>query len=228
MKQDGPKAMKCACQHCCTVRRSIVLLPFAGAPENAFASLKGEIAQVANSVEVDLAEISSDVAGGETIQTLAEKVCELLKKVPGRIVIFGHSMGALIAFEAALRFEQERIERLVLSACPPPDEVSAPAGELGASFFPLDESSVSLKQPRKRSGTIVDRLERDLKILSRYVPSHATSLSIDIRVLSGASDKVAPPAVTSRWAQFTTQRFEHRIFSGGHFYFVGRMPELSA
>ncbi len=50
-----------------------------------------------------------DLSQYTSIPDLADKLCAMLKPAEtpgGQVAFFGHSMGALLAFEVALRFEQ--------------------------------------------------------------------------------------------------------------------------
>ena len=62
------------------------------------------------------------------IESLAEKLYRILIKAPaGPVAFFGHSMGALVAFEVARRFESagNPIQALFVSACAAPGRMKS-------------------------------------------------------------------------------------------------------
>jgi len=75
-----------------------------------------------------------DLAAFTNISDLADGVCRMLSPLDqsdGRVAFFGHSMGALLAFEVARRFEAagSPVAALFVSACAAP-------GRIGYEYIP--------------------------------------------------------------------------------------------
>lgn len=147
--------------------------------------------------------------------------------------LFGHSLGALVAFEVA-RLAQRRWgagpDHLFVSACPPPPDVRSPLGDL-----PDDEL---LAEVQRRWGLLpaeviavpalreqaIRRFRADLTVLETYRMSDATPVDCPITALGGVDDPES--ASLPRWFVYTRAPFTVRMFPGGHFYFRDEWSDL--
>ncbi|WP_433333361.1 thioesterase II family protein [Spirillospora sp. CA-294931] len=144
---------------------------------------------------------------------------------------FGHSLGALVAFEAA-RALRDRPVRLVVSACPPPAEaVEGPAlhvlpdaellAEIDRSWGALPEAVRA--DPEFLAQTLV-RFRADLEVLETYRYGPGAPLDCPITAVGGDRDRH-----TGRmrgWRDHTTGTFDLRVLPGDHFYLRDRRDEL--
>ncbi|MFL1375908.1 MULTISPECIES: thioesterase II family protein [unclassified Nocardiopsis] len=152
--------------------------------------------------------------------------------------LFGHSMGALAAYEIA---------RLALARGGP-----APAW-LGASAWSpepgpeWDEPRHLLPADRLRAGlarmggtpaaTLEDPerwraaeplIRADLELVDTWRPRPGTPpLPIPVSALAGAEDAGMPPARMDAWRGHTAGPLARHTLPGGHFYFVGRIGEVA-
>lgn len=144
-------------------------------------------------------------------------------------VFFGHSLGALMAFEVArsLRDHGKPLpERLIASACPAPQLICArPAprhllpdhellAEIERESGPLPAEVRNDPQLLKISLTSI---RADLKMLETYAYRPGDPFGYPINALAGADDRIS--VSMAGWRDHTTGHFDLRIFTGGHFYF---------
>ncbi|MFF2226427.1 thioesterase II family protein [Streptomyces globisporus] len=155
-------------------------------------------------------------------------------------VFFGHSMGALLAHEVSRALETTGFpmgNRLILSACTPPDPASQSAS--GTEPATLRSDAEILAAVRGREGTptavlqdadlramLLPILRNDYLLVDLCRRRPAKPARAAITALGGDRDDTADPAGLSRWARFTAGDFDLRIFPGGHFYLASRQREL--
>ncbi len=149
--------------------------------------------------------------------------------------LFGHSLGALIAFEVARRLDGEPLlRRLFVSArrAPHLTEPLAPIAQL-----PADKFAATVQQ---RYGGIPDavfacpdllefllpRLRADFEILESYrSQSDASPLACGISAFGGTKDAV-PESDLRAWEGYTRADLRVRMVQGGHLYLDPCRAEL--
>jgi surfactin synthase thioesterase subunit len=148
------------------------------------------------------------------------------------LALFGHSLGAVLAAEAARLLERRGVEPFWVgvsgSACPQrraqapiPDhelsdrELMAELAGMGGMHRRIDE----LPQLRAR---FLQLVRSDLRALSRYRPDPLRArLAAPLTAFGAIDDPWAPPHAVAGWARETATRFRHRTFAGGHFFLLG-------
>ncbi|MFV2013612.1 MULTISPECIES: thioesterase II family protein [unclassified Micromonospora] len=143
-------------------------------------------------------------------------------------VFFGHSLGALVAFDTARELRARGLpgpRRLVLSACTPPHHglQRAPLHVLPDEEFidALSEQFGGLP-PAIRSepellGLVLPAYRADLEMFERYEYVPGEPLPCPMTVVGGADDYI-PSALLADWQQYTTGGFDLYTLPGGHFY----------
>lgn len=151
-------------------------------------------------------------------------------------VFFGHSLGALVAYETARALRdtgRTGPERLYLSAYRAP-HLHRPSGDIhqleGAELVAAIEAKhgplpAELKANRDLLDLMLPVLRADLTIVARYRARPAAPLSCPITVLGG-SDDTERGELLDAWRDYTTGPFQTRIFPGDHFYFRERTHDL--
>lgn len=160
------------------------------------------------------------------IPELADRVADVLASaaVPP-FAFFGHSMGALVAFEAALRLRDD------LGVAPSWLFVSgrrAPSTKRPAKSY--DDATV-ISEMRRLGGTdprllgdeellmtILPVTKNDYRAVQDYSWAQGAPLACPITVLIGDSDPQCTIDEAAAWAEHTAGAFDQRIFPGGHFF----------
>jgi surfactin synthase thioesterase subunit len=144
-------------------------------------------------------------------------------------VLFGHSLGALVAYEAARELRDRGLpgpDALVLSgtaaphALPHRPSMGALDGprllaEIERLYGPVP---ASLHEDPELSTLLLTGLRADLEIVSGYRPVPAEPLACPITVLGGRDDD-EPTDGLRAWRSYTTGAFDLHLFPGDHFYF---------
>ncbi|MFJ9823358.1 thioesterase II family protein [Streptomyces sp. NPDC101160] len=145
-------------------------------------------------------------------------------------VFFGHSLGALVAFEVAreLRARGRALpRRLIVSSCPAPPlpPVARPVHGLSDDEL-LDAIERGTGEPMAHLREDADLREHalasfraDYALLERYAPVAAEPLDRPITVLAGSEEPWS--SWHDGWAAHTSAATELRVAAGGHFYFRG-------
>lgn len=172
-----------------------------------------------------------------SIPQLADDILAVLESLPQRrLVLFGHSMGACVAFEVARRIEQHSsIELLGLVV----SGRTAPPRLRDRGVRRMDDGGV-IAEIRRLSGTD-DRLLLDEDIIRmimpaircdytavetyRYVPG--ARLRCPVSVLVGDSDPQVTLAEAEEWRDHTDGAFTLRSFPGGHFYLAEQNTQVA-
>jgi medium-chain acyl-[acyl-carrier-protein] hydrolase len=142
-------------------------------------------------------------------------------------VLFGHSLGARIAFELAVRLERANLPSprlLWLSATPSPD-----CQRVVKTYDLPDEAFI--ESIKAYSGTPKDvledtellrwflpRLRADTRLLERYALTQGAPVSTPLVFSYGSEDTVCDAAEAKLWERQTRGWFTARRFNGGHFY----------
>ncbi len=163
------------------------------------------------------------------ISLLAAAIAEALPPLfDTPFVLFGHSMGATVAFEVARhlrRANKTLLAHLFVSACSPPD-------------FPRQDSKVyELPEPefieelRRLNGTpdevlehpelmqlMLPMLRADFEAVQTYSYVAEPPLSCPLTVYGGTEDESVSREELDGWRQHTTVPFSLQMLQGNHFF----------
>ena len=173
----------------------------------------------------------------ESIAGLADAVTAALDGQLDRpYAFFGHSMGAIVAFEVAYR--------LLASSAPPPLRLfasgrRAPSTRREESVHLRDDAGVVAEL--KRLGGTDQRFLEDEEILALALPPTRSDykavetyrfeprppLDVPISVLSGRSDPQTTPQEIAAWVGHSTTPPDFHAFPGGHFFLDGCRDEVA-
>lgn len=153
--------------------------------------------------------------------------------------LFGHSMGALLAFEFARRIRRAggpAPARLIASGHRGPElprryaaiaHLAEPEfiAEIGQRYGGVPDEV--LRQPELMA-LLVPCLRADMTLIEHYRYSEAEPLDCPISAYGGREDPEATESQLSAWRSETRASFTVRQFSGGHFYIRDARKELLA
>jgi surfactin synthase thioesterase subunit len=166
---------------------------------------------------------------------LADQIYEVLgRDVQHPLSLFGHSMGALLGFEVARRFEADGREpvRLYASGRRAPstkrDEKAYNSDELIMSEVrELSGTAAALLADEEMMRAALPSLRADYKAVETYTcePEDAT-VRCPITALTGDSDPKTTLDEAKAWDRHTSGGFELQVFEGDHFFLSTRAPEV--
>ncbi|MDJ1133035.1 thioesterase II family protein [Streptomyces iconiensis] len=160
----------------------------------------------------------------------------LRKQIRGPYALFGHSLGAMVAFETARRLEAEGRSplRLTVAAQRPPHVPGerAPLHDLPyAAFMTMlglyGQVPVELFDDRAALDLAASSLRADFALVETYVPPGEPPLACPVTVLAGLADSSIPPASLRGWKALTEGEFTFRPVPGGHFFVNERTEEIT-
>ena len=176
--------------------------------------------------------------GDTPLTTMSSLVQAILAEVDfgGPYAFFGHSLGALVAYETALALRHGGLvgpEALLLSAYgaphlhrpgPPMHELDGPSllRAVENEFGPFPDE---LREDPELFELVLTGLRADLAIVATYQSAPAEPLSCPVVVLGGRDDQDTEPDLAA-WSRYTTCRFDLRMFSGDHFYFRENLNDV--
>lgn len=141
------------------------------------------------------------------------------------VALFGHSMGALLAFEVTKLLEADGVVPLVLFASskrPPgvPDPElphTATDGELIADIAALNGTEERLLDNADVRELFLPALRADYRVLETHRVD-GRGVACPVVALTGDDDDRVPVEDAAAWANHTSGRFDLHVFPGGHFY----------
>lgn len=221
----------------------LLCFPHAGGSASGYYPLSAEVAGTAETLIVQYPGRQDRLAEpfAERLGDVVDAVLAALPASGGRpLVIFGHSMGALLAFETARRLTAEgrSPSALLVSGCEAPS-LPRPVRTAG----PPDDEDL-IRDMRMLSGTD-EQLLADPEILRLALPplradyamlaarTHVPGppLRCPVVALSGDRDPRVSVEGARAWERETVGAFELRVLSGGHFFLgdhLDRVAELVA
>jgi medium-chain acyl-[acyl-carrier-protein] hydrolase len=169
---------------------------------------------------------------------LAGLVEALRPYVASPFVLFGHSVGALVAWELARRLRREDLRApayLIVSAHRAPSVPCRDPPLHGASDDALISYLRQLNGTREgvfRSGELLSHvlpiLRADLELHETHVPAPEPPLECPVAAFGGAADPRVSPPELEPWARETTGPFSLRLFAGDHFFLHTARPAVLA
>ncbi len=144
-----------------------------------------------------------------------------------QFALFGHSMGAILAYETALQLvrQQRRLPAAVVVSgrrAPHTPHTISPISEMDDNrFLAVFQSrygalpSEILLNADLRT-MFLGRLRADVSLVERYRPGLPLPLPIPLGVYAGANDPFTPEEELQQWQQYSRFRIRLRRFDGGH------------
>jgi surfactin synthase thioesterase subunit len=156
---------------------------------------------------------------------------EVLERVSGAgpVVLFGHSLGAVLSYEIAHRLaatDGVDLTALVISGSPGPWT----RRENGASGLDDDEFLARVKEfagyrhdaledPEMRE-LLLPTLRADVEMHESYVPRSDDPLPVPIVSVRGTTDTLVTTEQAMEWSKATSRDFRFAEVEGGHMYLV--------
>lgn len=151
--------------------------------------------------------------------------------------LFGHSLGAWIAYELAreLRRRDQRMpDLLVAAASGAPDRPDPPTmlhqmpddefvRELSSRF---DGIPPAVRDNEELLTLLLPALRADICLVEQYTFDNEPPLAVEILAIGGTDDRAVSATDLAKWRCHTSGRFSARMMPGGHFFlFRGEQSE---
>lgn len=169
---------------------------------------------------------------GMLVDSVVEEMLPLLDR---RFALFGHSMGAMAAYEVTRALEARGIgpARLFASGCSAPHErrdrreISAYDDDrLLAELAKLGGTELEILSHQGMRELIFPYVRSDFRLLEKYRHRPGPPLSTPISALVGDADPVVTPAQAKSWEARTVSDFSLTVFPGDHFYLQSRRAQV--
>ncbi|MBB4689969.1 thioesterase II family protein [Paractinoplanes abujensis] len=168
---------------------------------------------------------------------MADRIhAELASPAGSPLILFGHSMGAVLAYEVARRLESDGARPLgvIVSGRRAPsvrlEETVHLRGDraLLAEVRQLSGTAAALLDDEEVVQMILPALRADYRAIETYQHRPGAGLTCPITALTGDSDPRAALDHVRAWDRHTTGGFDLRTFPGGHFYLTTQWAEVAA
>jgi surfactin synthase thioesterase subunit len=213
----------------------VVCIPSAGGASTAYRDFNG--------VAADLCIVPVELPGRGTrlaeplprsISTLADGLAtSIVETFASPVALFGHSMGASVAFETARQLSAQNHPPLALVV-----SGRAPRGRV--LEWHLDDDATLVEKLVALGGTpraVLDNdelralflpiIRADFALLSSYVLEPSPRLQTPILAVAGLDDPAVTREGLEEWSELTTGALEVEMFAGGHFHFTDPRPLLA-
>jgi len=210
--------------------RNLIMFPYAGAGASSYYSWVEPLSEIGNVFIVQLPGRENRLEQPllRSLRAASAGVVQALTCLEDRpLVFFGHSLGALLAYEvcrAMIRTGARAPQMMFVSGRSPPHApprrapiFALPRAELFASLAELGGLSPEVLNAPALLDYFEPILRADLEMNDTFAADPVTPLDVPLVVLGGIDDPHFPPADMEWWRQAAGPCSIH-LFEGGHFF----------
>jgi len=167
-----------------------------------------------------------------SVEELAAEVLAQMPSDPAGTAFFGFSLGALVAYEAAMQLPADApAAHLFLAGSRAPDRPTAELGfmnlgdaELRSAVSELTPEALQVFADDDLARLLLPVMRADFTAAEEYESAPAADCRVPVIALYGEQDPVAPESEVRQWARFTRGPFSAHALPGAH-SFVFDQPE---
>jgi medium-chain acyl-[acyl-carrier-protein] hydrolase len=213
-------------------RLRLFCLPFAGGGASSYRTWSSQLPAHIEVAPVQLPGREGRLAEDplrrmdDLVEALIEALLPWMQELP--FAFFGHSLGAIVALEAARAVARRQAPlpaHVILGARPAPHLRLRRAPVAGLSRESLKQwlrevngTPEAVLQNREIMDLILPVLRADLDMDDNYSSSADPPLACPLTVLGGMRDQEATPEELEPWSAYTSNRFTLRLLDGDHFF----------
>jgi surfactin synthase thioesterase subunit len=174
--------------------------------------------------------------GIDSVTAYADEIFAVLRHLDDRpLVLFGHSMGAVLAYEVAVRMARAGLPspmRLIVSGRRAPSRYrdenlhQHSDEQIVAELRALGGPHQGLLTDPEMLPLILPAIRGDYRAIELYRHDPVARLDCPVTVLIGDDDPRVSVEEARAWAGHTTGPTELEVFHGGHFYLVEHSREV--
>lgn len=218
---------------------SLYCFPFAGGSASYYGSWSAHFGDPVELVPVQLPGRGPRMADPHpaSIGELAAELAGHIAAAPTRPLLFGHSMGAILAFEVA-RSLRERLcpaEYLFVSGRPAPTITqprtsisTLPRAELVEVLRRYGAAPQEVLAHDELLDVLLPMLRRDFAMIESYRYAPGQPLDCPVFAWCGTEDPDVTPGLMAGWARESAGAFDLRVRGGGHFFLTAHVAEIAA
>ncbi|MBD8496936.1 thioesterase II family protein [Paenibacillus arenosi] len=178
----------------------------------------------------------------QPLDCMEDVIEDLWSSVQGELdesefALFGHSMGAHVAYELALSIKhhtgREPVHLFVSGTYPPHMNTD--------KLHPASSDKQLIKEIKELGGLPEEALQceelmqlflpvirKDLQVMNRYQPQVGSPINCDMSVLYAEDDVMTETCHIAEWSAYVSQRFKSYRFTGGHFFIMEHATDVTA
>jgi surfactin synthase thioesterase subunit len=216
----------------------LVCFPYAGGAANYFFRLAGMLSPDVEVLAVQYPGRHDRIAEPliDDIAVLADRIATALDGWLDRpTAFFGHSMGAVVAYEVARRWERQSLvlDHLHVAGRRAPSRIRYTAvhrrddAGIRREVAEMGGPNTELLADPELGPMLLPPIRNDYKAIETYRHPPGPPLTCPVTVLVGDADPVVTLDEAAAWSEHTTGPFELRVFPGGHFFVADHQDKVT-
>jgi len=211
----------------------VYCLPYAGGSASIYLDWKEKYATVAEIIPIEYNGHGSlfseplEIDANKMADNIYNRICQ---ERPQNYMLYGHSMGSMIALLVAIRLETKGYAHLpkaiMVGGMRPPhlkhkDKQMAhlPKEEFMREFFDLGQMDAEILNEPELLDMLYDVFYADIKLSEAYQYNESLpGISIPMVMMTGSQDDEAPIDEMKEWGTYTSGPFYVKEFDADHFF----------